>query len=85
MPPTSSFVNSPASVAKLLNSLHKLPVSQTSVFIGTKVGVRNGKDAISILQLLVHPQNHVYLIDVDALREKTFNVKGTNGGTLETY
>lgn len=28
MPPTSSFVDSPASVAKLLNSLNKLPVSQ---------------------------------------------------------
>lgn len=79
---TSSFVDSPASVAELLNSLNKPPITQTSVFIGTKTGYRDGKETISILQLLVHPQKHVYLIDVYALGEATFNVEGTNGWTL---
>jgi len=47
---------------------------------GNNLG-RNG--SLTMIQVLVYPRNHVYLIDVLALGEKTFSTKGSNGKTFK--
>lgn len=42
---------------------------------------RNG--SLTMIQALVYPLNHGYLIDVLALGEKTFSTKGSNGETFK--
>lgn len=88
-PPSSSFVDSLASVEELVNklvkSLSKLPVGQIPLYIGCKTSqLDGGKDAISLLQLFVLPQNHIYLIDVHALGSPVFTMMERDGQSLRS-
>lgn len=82
--PTSSLLTSTDDVAQLVNRLTKLPVSSTqpSLYVDCRRKEPGDDRDISILALLVYPQNHVYLVDIDALGQTAFTVKGLDGETL---
>jgi exonuclease 3'-5' domain-containing protein 1 len=70
-------------VATLIDSLLDLPTSPPSLYLdieGVKL-CRHG--SISIIQLLVVPQNRTYLIDIHTLKDAAFNTPGATGQTLK--
>ena len=80
----SSIVDSRASLIRLVNTLVNLPTNPFSLYVDLE-GVnlcRHG--SISILELFVLPQNHVYLIDIHTLGDKAFSTKAKNGRSLKT-
>jgi len=79
-----TFVDSPAGVAALINSVTSLPVNPPSLYFDLEGRDLSRTGSISIFQLLVHPQNHAYLIDIHVLNESAFTTLGTNGKTLKS-
>lgn len=79
---SSTCIDSPASVSQLVDSLTKLPASETHLYVDCKSSRYD--EAISILLLLVHPQNHVYLIDLQSLGKTAFTLMGRGGETLRS-
>lgn len=78
-----SVVDTTASVSELIDSIVNLPTDPPSLFFDLE-GIelsRNG--TIFILQLLVNPSNHVYLIDIHLLRGSAFTTPGSQGKTLQ--
>ena len=79
----SSIVDSPAMVASLLDTLAALPTSPPSLYLDLEGTNLSRHGSISIIELFVLPQNHVYLIDVHVLGEKAFSTQSSDGRTLK--
>ena len=83
MAPTtdSSMVSTTADIASLIDSITSRSTPPTLYFDLEGINLsRNG--TISILQLLISPEKHVYLIDVHTLGAAAFTTAGPNGQTL---
>lgn len=80
----SSIIDTPADLASLLPTLKDLPAHPPSLYLdleGTNL-CRHGR--ISIIELFVLPQQHVYLIDVHVLGDEAFTTASPDGCTLKT-
>ena len=76
------FIDSCSAITDLVDSLVDLHANPPSLYIDLE-GVNLGRHgSISVLQLLIFPQNRIYLIDVHTLGSQTFSTAGTNGQTL---
>ena len=75
------MVSSTAEIVALIDSItsHSTPPTLYFDLEGINLS-RNG--TISILQLLISPEKHVYLIDVHTLGAAAFTTSGSNGQTL---
>ena len=84
---TSSLVDSPTKIAALLDSIHALttfPHEIPSLYLdaeGTRLS-RNG--TLAILQMLVPPLSHVYLVDVTVLGALAFSTPSSKKGSSFT-
>ena len=80
----SSIVDTPEGMTTFLDSLADLPTNPPSLYLDLE-GIdlcRHG--SISILETLVLPQNHVYLIDIHVLRELAFTTQSSTGQTFKS-
>jgi exonuclease 3'-5' domain-containing protein 1 len=66
-----------------LDTLTDLPTSPSSLYVDAEGIHLSRRDSISILQLLVSPDNRTYLIDIYALGDKAFSTAGATGQTLK--
>ena len=83
MAPKASLVDSPTSIASLIDSLADLPVNPPPLYFdveGIKIS-RHG--SVSILQLYVLPLDQVYLVDIHVLGEAAFTTTGIDGKSLK--
>ena len=78
-----SIVDSPATMTSLLETLIALPTSPPSLYLDIEGTNLSRHGSISIIEFLVLPQNHVYLIDVHVLGEKVFSTQSSHGQTLK--
>ena len=78
----SSIVNTAAKLARLLDTLADLPTSPPSLYLDLEGINLSRRGSISIIELFVLPQNHVFLIDVHVLGERAFSTKSSDGQTL---
>ncbi len=79
-----TFVDSTAAVAAMVNSLTGLPVSPPSLYFDLEGKELSRTGSVSIFQLLVHPRDHVYLIDIHVLKESAFTTPGSSGNTFQS-
>jgi len=83
MAPSSSFIDSTASISTLIDDIIDLGTNPPSLYFDLE-GIRLSREgSISILQLLAHPKDHVYLIDVHFLKSTAFTTAGSSGKTLK--
>ena len=80
---TSSLVDSAASVATFLDSLVNLPTDPPSLYLDLEGEKLSRHGSISLIEILVHPQSRVYLIDVYSLQGAAFTTAGRDGKTLK--
>ena len=79
-----SLIDTKDAVTKLIDSLSDLPNAPPSLYIDLEGVYLSRHGTVSILQLLVSPKNHVYIIDICALQHQAFSTPGKNGQTLKT-
>jgi exonuclease 3'-5' domain-containing protein 1 len=79
---TSSLVYSPAAITDFVDILLHLPADPPSIYVDVEGINLSRAGSISIIALLVCPNDHVYLIDVHTLGEAAFLTPGKNGKTL---
>jgi exonuclease 3'-5' domain-containing protein 1 len=79
-----SLIDTKDALAKLIDSLSELPNVPPSLYIDLEGVNLSRHGTVSILQLLVSPKNHVYVIDICALQHQGFSTPGKNGQTLKT-
>ncbi|KAK3169722.1 hypothetical protein OEA41_009106 [Lepraria neglecta] len=79
----SSIIDSPAAIASLLDTLAALPTSPPSLYLDLEGTNLSRHGSISIIELFVLPQNHVYLVDIHILGEKAFSTQSSDGRTLK--
>lgn len=73
MAPSSSFIDSTASISTLIDDIIDLGTNPPSLYFDLE-GIRLSREgSISILQLLAHPKDHVYLIDVHFLKHRIYD------------
>ena len=80
----SNLIDSPASIATLINTIVNLPTNPPSLYLDLEGINLSRLGSISILQLLLYPQNHVYLIDIHVLGMAAFTTPGSSGTTLQS-
>lgn len=81
---TSTYIDSPASLAQ---PLHALTDPKRSLYVGCKHSHVDGRLTMSILQLFIPHKNHVYLLDVQTLGKTAFTTdihQETGGTTLRS-
>jgi exonuclease 3'-5' domain-containing protein 1 len=79
----SDLVDTCTAVAELIDALVNLPTSPPSLYIDVEGVNLSRHGSISILQLLVSPDNQTYLIDIHTLGDKAFSTAGATGQTLK--
>jgi exonuclease 3'-5' domain-containing protein 1 len=79
----SDLVDTCTAVAELIDALINLPTSPPSLYVDVEGVNLSRHGSISILQLLVSPENRTYLIDIYTLRDKAFSTSGATGQTLK--
>ncbi|KAH8696358.1 ribonuclease H-like domain-containing protein [Talaromyces proteolyticus] len=80
---TSSLVNTTEGISDLVDSICDCQPLSPSLYLdleGEQLS-RNGK--VSILQIFIPSEHHVYLVDVHSLGQKAFSTKGNNRLTLQ--
>ncbi|KFY20822.1 hypothetical protein V491_03398 [Pseudogymnoascus sp. VKM F-3775] len=77
------LVDSPEAVAHLVDSLLDLPISAPSLYIDIEGVNLSRLGSVSILQVLVQPQDKTYLVDIHTLGSKAFDTAGVTGQTLK--
>lgn len=77
----SSILSTPGEIASLVDSITSHSTPPTLYFDLEGISLSR-KGTISILQLLISPARHVYLIDVHNLGAAAFTTPGSNGQTL---
>ena len=82
---SSTLIDTTAGMTTLLDSLATVPNSPPALFLDLE-GVNLGRHGtLSIIQLFVHPLNHVYLIDIHVLGSTAFSTpSSTTGRTLKS-
>ncbi|KAI9816125.1 MAG: hypothetical protein M1832_005132 [Thelocarpon impressellum] len=78
---SSSMADTPPAISALIDTLADLPRSPPALYLDLE-GVnlcRHG--TVSLLEILVAPANHVYLVDVHALGERCFTTPGPDETT----
>lgn len=78
--PLSSFVDTEAGVAGLIEGIQGLLTDPPSLYIDLKDINLSRHGSISILQVFVLPLDKAYLIDIHTLKEKAFLQPASNGG-----
>ena len=79
-----SIVDSVTSIISLLDCLENLPTQPPSLYLDIE-GVRLSRHgSISIIQVLVFPLNHVFLIDIHVLQDSAFCTPNLSGSTLKS-
>ncbi|KAI4275989.1 MAG: hypothetical protein LQ337_002810 [Flavoplaca oasis] len=78
---SSRLIDSPEAITQVVDTMIALPSSPPSLFIDLEGVSLSRHGTISILQILVFPQEQTYLIDVYSLGFKTFQTPGTDGQT----
>ena len=79
----STTIDSSAGVASLVKTLAGLPKSPPSLYLDLEGPNLSRHGSISIIELLVLPRKHVYLIDVHVLGEKVFSTASSDGQTFK--
>ena len=77
-----SLIDTTSALSTLLDVISGLETSPPPLFVDLEGNNLSRHGTISILQLYVHPLDHVYLIDVNKLGDKAFLVAGISGTTL---
>lgn len=79
MAPTTSVIDTTASISNLVDSIIDLPSDPPSLYFDLE-GIKLSREgSISIFQLFVVPQNRVYLIDIHVLKASVFSTAGETG------
>ena len=79
-----TFVDSKPAVVGMVDCLDYLPTQPPSLYLDIE-GVRLSRHgSISLIQLLVSPQQHIYLIDVFVLKEAAFSTANDLGTTFRS-
>lgn len=83
---TSRLVDTEEGISELVDSIANLPNDPPSLYLDVEGVDLSRHGTISIIQLLVLPENHVYLIDVHTLKDTAFSTPGKNNDhqTLKT-
>ena len=79
----SSIVDSSTTMTDLLNALVDLPTTPPPLYLDLEGIKLSRHGSISIVELFVLPQNHVYLIDVHVLGGKAFFTARADGKTFK--
>ena len=79
----SSIIDSTTTNAGLVDTLATLPTSPPSLYLDIERINLSRHGSISIIQLFVPLQNHVFLIDVHVLGAAAFSTQNSNGQTLK--
>ena len=77
-----TLVDTVAVLSTLLDSLSGFKTSPPSLFVDLEGNNLSRYGTVSILQIYVHPQDYVYLVDVNKLGADAFTVGGFNGTIL---
>ncbi|KAI9756535.1 MAG: hypothetical protein M4579_003794 [Chaenotheca gracillima] len=80
---SSSFVDSEEMVAELVSNLADLPTTPPSLYVDIEGVFLSRHGSVSIIQLLVLPKRHIYLIDILKLQHKAFTTADVKGQTLK--
>ncbi len=79
-----SIVDSVTSLVALLDCLETLPTQPPSLYLDLE-GVRLSRyGSISIIQVLVLPRNHIFLVDIHVLQDSAFSTPNSVGTTLRS-
>lgn len=81
---TVTLVNSPISVATLIDDIVNLPSNPPALYLDLEGVNLSRQGSISILQLMLYPQNKVHLIDIHVLKAAAFTTPGSGGQTLKS-
>ena len=68
-----------------IGSLTDLPISPPSLYFDLEGTKLSREDSISIVQLLMYPENHTYLIGVLVLGETAFTVVGKERTDIQKH
>lgn len=79
-----TIVDSEPSVVALIDYLDSLPTQPPSLYLDIEGVNLSRHGSISILQLLVLPKSHIFLIDIFVLQEKAFYTSNTSGTNLQS-
>jgi exonuclease 3'-5' domain-containing protein 1 len=80
---TLSLIDSETSIAELIKSIKDLPNDPPFLHFDLKGENLPEKATISFITFLVHPKDHVYLIDVYSLKSAAFTTTRNGGTTLK--
>lgn len=80
----STLIDSKNSLATLIDTMVNLPSNPPSLYLDLEGINLSRHGSISILQLLLYPQMHVYLIDIHILDSMAFTTPGSEGTTLKS-
>ena len=79
-----TIVDSEAAVVALLDGLDHLPTQPPSLYLDLE-GLRLSRHgSISIIQLFVLPEDHIFLVDVYVLKEAAFCISNRSGTNLRS-
>jgi len=78
-----SLVDSETSIAEFIKRIEDLPNDPPFSYFDLKVENLPEKATNSLITSLVHPKDHVYLIDVYSLKSAAFTTAGNGGTTLK--
>ena len=79
-----TVVDSKPSVISLIDHLEHIPTQPPSLYLDVEGVSLSRHGSISIVQLFVLPQNHVFLIDIFVLGEEAFSTSNGFGTTLRS-
>ncbi|KAL3264391.1 hypothetical protein ABHI18_000799 [Aspergillus niger] len=79
-----SFIDTLEGISEVIEALMNSPVTPPSIYIDLE-GMNLGREGpISIVQIFLYPQHHVYLVDVHTLGATAFDHAATTGKTLRS-
>ncbi len=78
-----TLIDSIEGLTSLLSALVNLPTTPPSLYLDVEGINLSRHGEVSIIELLVLPLNHVYLIDIHTLGEGAFSAANANGWTLK--
>ncbi len=77
-------MDSVAAVISMLDCVEGLPTQPPSLYLDIEGMYLSRYGSISIVQLFVEPENHIFLIDVHFLQGQAFDTTNTSGTTLRS-
>lgn len=80
----SELINTVAAVKALLDNLPEVTKGRPHLYLDLEGDDLSRSGTLSILTILVEPENKAYLVDVTTLRRSAFDTTGANGRTLRS-